>query len=195
MRRRLFTILSVVSLVLCIVTLALWARSYWAGDSFGIGQWTVDRADTQYVQWTATGMATGGGHFAFGTLTNGLAPSPSAQKLPARWFWGWGSGGLLQYRSLAGLNPGPIGLTHLAFRLTFSTNPYGSLLILPGWFLALLFGVLPAIRHRLAGRWRRQSRSRQGLCITCGYDLRASQDRCPECSTPIPVDLVRKPIQ
>lgn len=87
----------------------------------------IDRADTQYVQWTATGMATGGGHFAFGTLTNGLAPSPSAQKLPARWFWGWGSGGLLQYRSLAGLNPGPIGLTHLAFRLTFSTNPYGSI--------------------------------------------------------------------
>lgn len=53
----------------------------------------------------------------------------------------------------------------------------------PDWILCLLLGGLmfPGLLI-----WRRRRRAGQfGLCLRCGYDLRASQDRCPECGSPI----------
>jgi hypothetical protein len=52
----------------------------------------------------------------------------------------------------------------------------------PNWFVLLLSAVLPArwLALRL-GRWRREELVARGLCAGCGYDLRATPDRCPEC--------------
>jgi hypothetical protein len=62
-------------------------------------------------------------------------------------------------------------------------------LTLPHWLLVLVFGVLPTVRLTRFIRRRRQHR--EGCCQTCGYDLRATPDRCPECgavpSVPSPI--------
>jgi hypothetical protein len=54
----------------------------------------------------------------------------------------------------------------------------------PAWFLLLTTAILPASRYSSLRRQRRAQRLLQsGRCPTCGYDLRATPDRCPECGT------------
>jgi hypothetical protein len=49
----------------------------------------------------------------------------------------------------------------------------------PFWFLTPLFGGIASIPLWRAIRRRR--RRKMGRCVECGYDLRATPDRCPEC--------------
>jgi hypothetical protein len=72
--------------------------------------------------------------------------------------------------SFAGLRIG--GAARCAFvDYSICTAPY--------WLLFVL-GLVPALVSRTVHRMRAGRRS-AGLCPTCGYDLRATPDRCPEC--------------
>lgn len=66
--------------------------------------------------------------------------------------------------------------------LRWSSRPdYGWVYECPFWVLAVATGVLPGTRlgKVIARRW--WQRRNPGLCRRCGYDLRATPERCPEC--------------
>jgi hypothetical protein len=56
------------------------------------------------------------------------------------------------------------------------------IVVLPYWFVFIALAGTVAIPHVLR-RARSLHRRRFGLCLTCGYDLRATPDHCPECGT------------
>lgn len=51
----------------------------------------------------------------------------------------------------------------------------------PLWPLAVLFALLPM--HALYRVIRRRNRLEKHECPRCGYDMRATPERCPECGT------------
>jgi hypothetical protein len=65
----------------------------------------------------------------------------------------------------------------------YGLNPAGRahVVAIPQWLVVALLGIWPARRLIAALRWR--SRLRGGHCPRCGYDIRATPDRCPECGT------------
>ena len=81
-------------------------------------------------------------------------------------------------------------------RLGYSLLGIGILLLVYGQFFAVSYypvgrrfktaGVVFALAaaplfHRAAWRDYREALRRGGYCPACGYDLRASPERCPEC--------------
>lgn len=72
---------------------------------------------------------------------------------------------------------------HVATARTPRSSQYD--MTIPYWLVIAASAFLP-VTHAI--RLRRDQisryRSSQGLCLACGYDLRESRERCPECGTP-----------
>jgi hypothetical protein len=174
--RWLFNGIAGLSLVLCVATAAFWIRSYFRLDDISHkGQWHIHNFSSvrgrAFIQWgwstqdelkRATGRYARGG-FVWDTVPSGatLGVEPMSR--------GWRLGGF-DYFSWAGRR-------NAAGQLTVGEH----VTIVPWWFLtasAALWPIWWLIRTR-----RQAHRAKFGWCLTCGYDLRATPNRCPECGT------------
>jgi hypothetical protein len=158
---------SAICLLLAVATAVLWVRSYWSDDSI---RYVAEAG--YYVDFSA---GTEPGRVCV-YLNMRLAPHTADQ--------GWRVTSHSYRHMPAWLQPKEypllsMGFAWESFRLGAErmTREFAS----PFWAPVGVFSIgattlwLPWTRRRL--------RRRRDLCEKCGYDLRASPERCPECGT------------
>jgi hypothetical protein len=169
-KRRLFNFVAALSLVLAVAILALWVRSYWVSDWIAL----IHRHAPGRV--SSISAATWSG--AMGVYL--ALPSNGSD-------YGDRRDTLFQYNpqpidvhGLEGLYPFPPNYPRwLGFGWLVGTDRRSFLLVVPNWFAATMASAAAWLALRKARRhWRAR---RLGCCPRCGYDLRATPDRCPEC--------------
>jgi hypothetical protein len=158
---------TVLSLVLCAVTVAFWIRSHrWADGAW----WYRGTTDVQLSsEWGDFRVEVVVGDFPSMYPYRGLRTATTRP----------GSFGE-NLRPMSGV-PGWLGLRLRWGEPYFINRDLGRSYAarFPQAYVVVLSVVLPLVAARQLVR-KRRVRDR-GLCPTCGYDLRATPDRCPEC--------------
>ena len=206
MRRRLFNLLAAASLLLCVVTAVLWVRGRGGADQ---AEWTYDRrlpdgsaASNEVslsfehrlgvvVKWAHApprSPATddlfyyyvsadqGGGRPRLTRRRRPFVPGPDNDAFSP-----------VDYRSGAFSGWGPVRwYSENRSRPSDGYYARGVHVGVSHWLVALPLLVPPVV---WLARFRRTRRARRtGACPGCGYDLRATPGRCPECgAVPAPV--------
>jgi hypothetical protein len=184
-RRGLFNAIVAMSVLLCLGTAALWAYStfYYSllmyiaplgvqGDAWG---WEISslrgRVGVSKFDIPSNSLFIGSSIFpGFGLSTREEA-APVID-------WPWLAGSTKRvgndYGNVHTIGHG-FGLAGFYWEHTSFAQQVDNIFAVPDWFLMVVFLIAPI-------RWlRRPTWHTEGYCASCGYDLRATPDRCPEC--------------
>jgi hypothetical protein len=158
-----FNWLAAVSALLCVGLIIPWCLGIVEGD-----QWTFPRRDLA----TYTVIASGNGQFRY--MHGNEADSPFGPPEDS-------ISHATNFSAVKGIDD----LTLLGWRGTgvpgFRNNRARSgYAVTISYWLAFVFGAILPVAW-LINRRRQQRAKRTGLCPACGYDLRATPERCPEC--------------
>jgi hypothetical protein len=170
--------------VLLAAVLALWARTYFVGDFLAI-----HRREPRGHDSTGVVVATASDRVGFWYYRYPEEFTPGAI-----WHVGRGVNGR---DVLTGMLDDVFGGRGRRFFFRWERTRQGRRLDVyagvPLWAVALVLGTASGLMlYPRTMRWRRRRRSRQfpyGRCPACGYDLRATPDRCPECGS-VPTDTL-----
>ncbi len=184
--RIVFNLLTAASLLLSIAVSWLWVRGYkWYDDVGVVVTTTKPEASGRERDYQLT---SGLGVFTFGVTTYEWTTPKDAVREHKDGIRFWRN--VLDPRG-PGWSANPHGIDGFGFRQDAHT-PRADIggysfrlrkLFVPSWFVLLIvssFAAVRAVRAAVIAQ-RREGRRRRGQCATCGYDLRASPDRCPEC--------------
>jgi hypothetical protein len=192
MKRRLFKVLTVLSLVLCAATLGLSVRACWLRRE----ALSVTSSDPELVATSD--------YWSLNTNRQGFwLESYDTGTLVLGWYTAKPFGNRGHFNHVASIGGGdrfdPFQRCQwklAGFGLCYEPaplDPSGRIryVALPHWFATAIALVLSALFGR---PWLRERRRLQdGLCPSCGYDLRATPERCPECGTAVGIAVARNP--
>src|SRR5665213_110111 len=166
MLRKLFTVLTALSLLLCLAGCIFWIRSYRSNESFA---WNYKVVSTTFESGRGSIMFFELPNNGLDSFKHEVSPPLDLQRQNAEFF----------YLSGEAIGFGPFA--HFAYRgaFDFRSRTFGHALLLPNWFFVMCTSGAPLLRFRKLLKRRKWAATKR--CLRCGYDLRETPERCPEC--------------
>jgi hypothetical protein len=176
----------VMSLLLCAALLVAWNRSYQADYAFGWQSRRVSRSQGGRWEYRLTGFSARHGVVGVGTVqerSGGATTRPVTDYRYVQDGWTGGVNSSLWREPLTKTTYAGFGLRRVNVA-PFGNRPgyVGWVLMFPIWLpLVLCAWPIAEWQWGVFRDARRYDRVRRGLCPICGYDLRGTSERCPEC--------------